>query len=91
MCWRRVGDRPGVDMPLARQQILSEIRLERNRRLTASDKEWFRVNETNGDVPAWKDYRQALRDLPSKVDVSQVETPQALDAYRPPWPVAPAF
>ena len=42
-CWRRDGDSvPSVDLPLARQQRMDEIRAERNRRLQESDHEYLK-------------------------------------------------
>lgn len=58
------------------------LRLERNRRLTATD--WTELPSaarrlTVDQLAAWAAYRQALRDLPTAT----------VDPDNPPWPAAP--
>jgi hypothetical protein len=42
----------------------SEVREERNTKLTATD--WTQVNDAPVDKVVWATYRQALRDLPTQ-------------------------
>ena len=89
LCWRQSGAAPPhVDMPLARQQRMAEIREERDRRLARSDGQWARALDigTPGEVAALKTYRQALRDVPQRVTLDAVATPTALAEYDPMWP-----
>ena len=61
-------------------QPLKELRQERNKRLTDCD--WVVTRATSTDTPVpdeWKNYMQALRDLPSVTE----------DPANPVWPVAP--
>lgn len=90
-CWRRTrDDRVMVDMPLAREQRMREIRAERDARLSDADGPTAREMEQNGkDAAAWKAYKQALRDVPAQVDLSVAETPEALEALEPQWPRRP--
>jgi hypothetical protein len=44
----------------------SDIIMERNRRLAASD--WTQYPKSTVDKTAWEIYRQALRDLPEQAD-----------------------
>jgi hypothetical protein len=64
--------------PLPQDQAESNIRSQRDDRLTRSD--WTQVADAPVDKQAWADYRQALRDVPS----------QAGFPYSVVWPVAPA-
>jgi hypothetical protein len=57
---------------------MSDVRRERNERLSASD--WTQVADAPVDRTAWATYRQSLRDLPS---VYSGEGPI-------PWPQEPA-
>lgn len=51
------------------------LREERNRLLAASD--FTQLVDWPGDAATWREYRQALRDLPANViDLAQVEWPQ---------------
>ena len=47
---------------------LQIIRVERNNRLFASD--WTQLQDSNVNKALWATYRQALRDLPSNVNVN---------------------
>lgn len=92
-CWRRVAGRIAVDLPLARGQVLKEIREARNRRLDDSDKDWARLSEdatVAGKRESMKSYRQSLRDLPAAVQV-ELESLDAtqLESYLPAWPAKP--
>jgi len=55
---------------------LLEIRLERDALLAASD--WTQVADAPVDKTAWAIYRQALRDITSQLDLSNIS-----------WPVQP--
>ena len=59
-------------------QALAELREQRNARLTASD--WTQAPDApTANAPAWKVYRQALRDLPQQTTYPNPPT----------WPTAP--
>lgn len=66
-----------IDPAMARQKDLELLRVERDRRLTASD--WTQVADAPVDQAAWAVYRQALRDLPETADLAD-----------PVWPEPPA-
>lgn len=91
--WRINGGVVGVDLALARQQRLREIRDDRNARLTASDQTRVRLMDqgTQAQIDAYKTYRQALRDLPTTVqnDLAALTTANQIDQYQPVWPVEP--
>ena len=62
---------------------LASIRLQRDYLLNKSDWVAIRASETGtSESQAWKNYRQALRDFPSTVDVS-------LPIEQIVWPVSP--
>lgn len=93
-CWRQHGaNPPTVDLPLARAQRLIELRQTRNQRLVASDGEMLRAQERRDAVEEgrWRQYRQALRDLPDAVSpaLSLIDTPEALAEWEPDWPTPP--
>lgn len=92
-CWRADGDgRPAVEMALARAQRLEEIRAERDKRLAVSDGPMARANETGTppEIQALKQYRQALRDVPSQLTANNIleglTTPEELEGFEPVWP-----
>lgn len=94
-CWRRIGPGlPQVDMPLARVQRMNETREGRAPKLTKSDVDFLRAQESgNTDLQTQlKTYRQALRDLPqtSQVSVDACATPEQLETWAPTWPADPA-
>ena len=65
------------------ERIMSELRMERNRRLSTSD--WM----ANSDVTmsnAWKTYRQELRDLPSTSSPTMNEAGELTNVT---WPTKP--
>lgn len=90
--WRHAGGgNIEIDMPMAREIQLGKIRAERNRLLDESDRERARLDDV-GTAPqktAIAAYRQALRDLPTAIDLDAIMTPEALLAFEPLWPVAP--
>lgn len=52
------------------------VRLERSRRLTASDWMVVKATETGSPVPqAWQEYRQALRDITGQPDPFNISWP----------------
>ena len=55
----------------------TEIRLERNAKLTASD--WTQIADATVDKAAWATYRQALRNIPTQSGFPNTIT----------WPDAP--
>jgi len=56
------------------------IRIQRDYLLSESDWIVTKAQELSTDIPtAWKEYRQALRDLPANTT----------DTWNPPWPVKP--
>jgi len=89
-CWRWSGNALRVDLPLARQQRLKEIRGERDRRLAATDGPWMRSVERNLLVERQQleSQRQALRDLPAQAaaDLESCADEAAVAAYQPQWP-----
>jgi hypothetical protein len=61
-------------------QPLKDLRVERNRRLTATDWVTLKAYSTSTPVPeAWATYMQALRDLPTTTE----------DPKNPVWPAIP--
>lgn len=78
-----------VDMPKARLLRMGRIRTERDRRLVTSDGPYLRAVERGEDVTALKAYRQALRDIPQKTELTVAATPEALAALEAQWPVMP--
>lgn len=69
-----------VDSEIELNVLLSKLRAERNRLLSATD--WTQVADAPVDKEAWKTYRQALRDLPSQYDT-------LTDINQVVWPTAP--
>ena len=62
--------------------LLEELRVKRNKLLVESDWTQFR-DVILADDEAWKTYRQALRDLPSKVEPKLNEDMDALFPTKP--------
>jgi len=55
-----------VNIPIPDELFWNKLRFERNNFLFKSDWVAIRARETSTDIPpAWKAYRQALRDLPA--------------------------
>ncbi len=90
-CWRET--KKGVvevDLSMAREQVMREVRTERDQRLAASDGVMMKLIETGSDKDkaAMTRYRQQLRDLPSVVQTEiQLLNIEALEVYAPEWPV----
>lgn len=90
-CWRWNGLVVTIDMPLARNQRLEEIRAERNRRLVETDWQAIRAWEHGIMGLAFSDnpygiYRQKLRDIPQTIDLDTIKTTEKLAAFEPDWP-----
>lgn len=89
-----VGQALVLSIAGARQQVLDEVRQERNRRLLASDQEKNRLDDVGSaeQKAALATYRQALRDLPVSVlaELAALVSAADLAAYAPTWPAAPA-
>lgn len=92
-CWRDDGAAPVVDLPLAKEQLLAEARVQRNKLLTASDALKARTDDlgTVDEKAAVAEYRQALRDLPELLEQQLIEakTLDALIAFEPAFPEHP--
>lgn len=86
-CWRSNGAKIAVDMPLARDEHMANIRRRRDAALVAKDAEWLkefsRGNQAGAN--AIEAERQVLRDVPQVIDatVKAAATPDALKAV---WP-----
>jgi len=89
--WRWDGSKIEPDLPLCREQVMAEVRAERNAKLSDTDGEAVRNQERGQPDQALKDYRQALRDLPATVQaqVDALNTAVSLEAYTPTWPTKP--
>jgi len=89
-CWQFIAGTVAVDVILARQQVVSEVRRERNQKLTVSDGEMLRRIErgTAEQQAAYRQYRQRLRDVPAVVtaELELLATARQLEDYRPVWP-----
>lgn len=84
-CWR-YNEKIEVDIDLAKQQVLAEVRMERNKLLDASDKEAARLADigTPEEQAKLKVYRQQLRDLPVVIETELmlIEDVKDLENYR---------
>lgn len=72
--------RTAADHDAAHEAMMQALRAERDRRLTACD--WTQMPDaplTDGQRAAWRDYRTALRDLPTAT----------IDPTAPAWPDPP--
>jgi hypothetical protein len=65
---------------------IESLRMERNARLMESDINMMISNETNTKIDEWKQYRQALRDLPSKASPTLDENGVLTNVT---WPTKP--
>lgn len=85
--WRQTGGAVTVSMPLAYDQRMNEIRVERDARLKATDGAFMRAIELDGpELATLKKTRQALRDMPQTIDLSAMKTPEELEQFQPTWP-----
>ena len=87
-CWRDVNGKVEIDMPLARNQKMNEIKDKRNELLNESDKEHLRLQAVGTDEQKQKmeTYRQSLRDIPQNVDLEVVTDSDSLEVFEPNWP-----
>lgn len=88
--WRHIGNGAvGVDLNSAREQVLQEVRTERDRRLVISDGKKQELEEigTPQEMALLKGKRQLLRDFPSRVsqEIADMDLP-SLEVYVPSWP-----
>ena len=51
------------------------VRKKRDKFLSGSDRDMFRMNETGANSTAMKAYRQALRDVPNQPDPANINWP----------------
>ena len=81
--WTHDGIGITVDLVKARAQRLGEIRIERDAALAATDGMLLRDQEQGKDVTALLARRQALRDLPARVeaDLARLRSADAIAAY----------
>ena len=84
--WRQAAGKVFVDMNLAKEQRMKEIRTERDKRLKDSDGPFMRAMEREEGANDLKAMRQALRDIPQNTDLSAINTPDELKAFKPEWP-----
>ena len=87
--WTFDGQAITIDLPKAREIVMTRVRDERNRRLTESDAEKARLDDvgTEKEKKDAKDKRQKLRDLPAVVagEIATMSVEQ-LETYKPTWP-----
>lgn len=92
-CWRWTGTAVATDVPLARAQLMAEMRTERNSRLEESDGKQLRANETGTEQQKtdWNTYRQSLRDLPvsEQTAVDALASAADLETHAVTWPTEP--
>lgn len=77
------GGRIGHDMDRARALFLDKMRAARKPVLEALDVQVMQAVERGADVKPLADRKQALRDLPAALDLSQAKAPADLEAR---WP-----
>jgi hypothetical protein len=89
-CWRVSSGAVSVDMPLARQQRLAEIRAERNEKFARLDAEWMRATgqKRTAEADAIEAKRQTLRDIPATAQTAleSCKSTDDLESYQPEWP-----
>lgn len=66
-----------VDMDIARNIKMADIRKLRNEKLSELDIETLKGNDVQAE-------KQVLRDLPASIDLEQFTTPETLKEYTPP-------
>jgi len=88
--WRAAAGAVDVDLPLAREQIVTEVRAERDKHLGASDGVYLKAQErgTEKEERDIASYRQALRDLPAVVSpaLDAITTADELEGFVAAWP-----
>lgn len=90
--WRQDGAAaPVFDMGRARSIKTDQIRVERDNRLAILDIDYMRADEMGDGAEKQRvtAKKQTLRDLPVTIqpDLDAIATPEALEAYEPPWPI----
>ena len=94
--WKGPGDVPSDEelnaklIELKKNEPFKLLREERNRRLAETD--WTQLKDVNSDIIRernWKNYRQALRDLPSK-STPKLNSFGGLDMSSVNWPDKPS-
>ena len=89
--WRQDGaTAPVFDMTRARPIKTDQLRIERDKKLAALDVDYMRADEAGNAAEKARiaGVKQKLRDLPATIqpDLDAITTPEALEAYEPPWP-----
>jgi len=83
--WEDDGSIIATDMPKARLIKMDRIRIERDARLSTTDKEVLQLE--NAALPAaLKSKRKALRDLPQNTNLDIIDNPEELKLFNPVWP-----
>ena len=74
-----------VSLSKAKDQVLSEVRAERDKELTQTDGLMARANEigTQAEIDELKAKRQRLRDLPATIGIEDITTVEELQAEYP--------
>ena len=94
--WKGPGDVPSDEelnaklIELKKNEPFKLLREERNRRLAETD--WTQLKDVDSDIIRernWKNYRQALRDLPSK-STPKLDSFDRLDMSSVNWPDKPS-
>ena len=94
--WKGPGDVPSDEelnaklIELKKNEPFKLLREERNRRLAETD--WTQLKDVDSDIIRernWKNYRQALRDLPSK-STPKLNSFGGLDMSSVNWPDKPS-
>jgi hypothetical protein len=83
-CWRKSGaDSIAINMPLARAQIMAEIRSKRDEYLVKSDAKQMEMVSKGEDTTDLFALKQALRDLPDSIDLDGLNADElkALDTF----------
>lgn len=90
--WRCEADKVTVDLNVAREIVLAQIREVRNKKLDESDRDKQRLDDIGTDEEKQKlaMYRQSLRDLPSTVSeaIAKMDVVDLYN-YKPTMPVNP--
>jgi len=86
--WREKGGEITVDLPAARLIKLAEIRIERDKRLADSDKEWLIAMSQGKSQDEINTKKKALRDIPDVAEsaLKKLKKLETIDAYSPEWP-----
>lgn len=89
--WRRQDSSISVDLSLAKEKRLEEIRQERDKLLLASDAMWTEAHSKGLDLTSLSTYKDALRDMPASVesDLAAISSVEDLEAYQATFPTAP--